>query len=166
MKIHGLSSLKYKIPVQLQFGDKSLLLELSPMPYNFLSRLGRELPDPEPPRAGFLKDGKGRVQYGDNGKPIIEYNQSDPAYLAAVSKINDLQSVAMIYEAVKDCPEVSFETKREGRTPQEFYAAIGQELEDACFTVGMMGKIINAIKEDMINVATKERDLSDEKKSS
>ncbi len=148
MKIKGLDTLNYKIPVELKAGNRSIIVEIDPMPFDFYSKISKELPDPQPPKVGFLKDEQKRWQRDENGHPLIEYNFQDEVYKAKLAENSELQNIALVYEAIKNCSEFSFETKKEGKQPKDFYIEIRKEMEQAGFKMKHFKVILEAIKQD------------------
>ena len=160
MKIQGCESLKYTIPIEFEIGKKTLILNCSPVPFDFLDHLEREIPSPHPPRIGMILSRQGRPAVDENGNPIIEYNEQDPAYLAKLREVDNLHHVVIAYVALKDCSEVEFEAEyptEKNANYKTFYKKIQKELQDFGFSAGHMKRIKEGVQGDknFIDVAKK-----------
>ena len=153
MKINKkISSFEYLIPVELDIQGKKIVLNLKPLPYDFLSVIEKRLPSPKPPQVGVLKDSRGRWMKDDFGRPIPEYNENDTKYKSRVEEINDLQSTAFLYEGLKGDTEIEFETAEPDTDKQEeweeFYKKIREELKSAGMSMSQRTIIIQTLQND------------------
>ena len=150
IKVDGITSLKFKIPVELSLGaGQKLLLNLSPLPFDFHDRISRELPDPRPPKIGFAKDRRGRWIQGADGRAMVEYNETDLVYLKKVSECTERQTTAMIFEALRGEEDIEFENQREDfESAEKFYDAIAKEMLEIGMSVGQRAKLFAALNSD------------------
>jgi len=157
MKIKGLESLNYKIPVVLKAGEKATTAYLDPLPYDFYSQLLADVPEPELEISGFAKK-NGHIVKDENNEaiPIREKTQK---YIAEQNRVQNLHNVATVYEATKNCFE--YTTLDTGKTRREFLEEVAEELRESGFTVQQMMCVIHAVQKDS-GIAS----ITEEKKTS
>ena len=147
-----IDSFNYLIPVELNIQGKKIVLNLKPLPYDFLSIIEKRLPSPKPPQIGVLKDSRGRWVKDDFGRPIPELNENDAKYKAKVEEINDLQATAFLYEGLKGDSEIEFETEEPTTEKQKdwqaFYEKIREELKNAGMSMSQRTIIVQALQND------------------
>lgn len=152
MKINkGIDSFSYLIPVELNLNDKKVVLNLKPLPYDFLSIIEKRLPSPRPPQVGILKDSRGRWVRDENGRPVPEYNENDPEYKTQVEEINDLQATAFLYEGLKGDKDISFEAiepHHDEKKWKDFYKQVREELKQAGMSMAQRTIILQALQND------------------
>ncbi len=115
------------------------------LPLTFTDRLEQVLPRPVPPRE-FAKDRTGKLVRGDDGSPVVVYDERAPKYAAARSRHANLRGAAMIHEALKADSSVTWEAQEAAfKTPAEFYEAIYNELCGTSLTLGDLLKLASDI---------------------
>lgn len=109
-----------------------------------VERIMRDLPAPEAPSKGVMKDKRGETVRDDHGKPIIIRDADDPAHVARMAERAKLMTVS----AFVDVTEGQFEwgAKRDAFPDSFAYLrAILAEMEAAGIDGGMFAALDRAI---------------------
>ena len=130
-------------------GKDAISLLCTAIPYGFNEQIEKEIPDPIPRKKGFMKDVRNRVlKDPETRKPMIEYDDETPDFKAREARINRLQSIYMIHEALKSDPRISFEAQRDKfETTEDWASAIDAEFRAAGFSIGEMTKLLTFVCE-------------------
>jgi hypothetical protein len=120
------------------------------LPLGFEEGAEKDIPSPAPRPLGFLYDRKNKpLRDPETGKPLLRTNEESSEFRLEIALVNRLQSVRMIYHAIKDDDNIEFSTDPEllERDPSAFYDSIYGEMRDAGFTAGDYLKLIRAVLE-------------------
>ena len=143
---HDAKSIKPTADVVLKRATGDITLTVGALTPDFADKQEADLPSPQPRRIGFAKNKRGVVQlHPTTGKPIVTYDEDDPAYKAKRSKIQQLQTVKMIVDALEP-GQLVFDTKR-GGDALEYYEGVRSEMVSFGFTVGDFRVLLDAITE-------------------
>ena len=133
--------------VSLARPDKIINLTIRALPLGFEELVLQRLPPPRPPKKFMMKEGK--VLRDERGVPYQELDVENPAFRKAVTHISFLQMIAMVHEALKGDPEVSWETIEPkddaGAGWQAFYEGILGEMRAQNLSTGDIKKIVNKV---------------------
>lgn len=103
-----------------------------------------EIPSPRPPKVGFVRNKRGMLDKDEMNRPIMEYDDDEPAYQAELREVQQLQAMKMIVDAL-DPGEVEFETKKGNTPPRQYYERIRDEMTKYGFSLGDYVTLIKAI---------------------
>ena len=140
MKIHGSSSpTSFSQPMELpRPNGNSLRLTIKPLPLSFYRKLRiRGIVPPVPPQR-VARDSSGKPVKDGEGLALIMQDHSDAHYLDQLELYQQRIAVVMVYEALKDDPEIEFETEIPHETQDwiEFADGLTAELESAGWSAG------------------------------
>jgi hypothetical protein len=127
-------------------GMDPITLTLHALPSDYADEAEREIPSPRPERLGVLKDRKGRLEKDERGRPVIQYAEDKPEYLAALQEAQQLQAIKMIADAL-DPAEVEFGVQKNGQLPKQYYEAVRREMVAFGFSVGDLVELVKAVAE-------------------
>jgi len=131
----------------LQRGDKAYGIRLLALPIGLAEEIRGELGgDPKPPSKGFRRSGRGLVRDPETNQAVVDYDLSDPVYVADTARFNWLLNAAMVYRCLDDA-SVTFETAEPEQRDRGFYDAILTEFQVAGFSAGEMAGMVDFIAE-------------------
>lgn len=117
------------------------------LPPDFQDKMEAELPTPQPPQTGVVRDDRGQPELDDQtGRPIPEFDYNDPDYRERKREIDQLQSVFIIVEGLKE-GEVEFQTAKDPEDPEKYYRQVRQEMKEFGFGMSHINKLAEAIRE-------------------
>lgn len=140
-------------------GGEEMTLTLTALPMGADTMANRIFPIPVPPEKPLVDD-EGRQVMTSKGPRMVP-NYDDPEYQSKVSRIQRLQNMVWVYQALRDDPDLTFETEHQnhGMTEPQFYEALYEEMCSAGFTMGDQEKIlqkileISGIREEVVEAA-------------
>ena len=121
-----------------------MTIQIQALPPDYDDAVEAELPSPQPGRLGVEKDENGKVILDENQKPIIRYEDDDPAHIKAANENGKLHAIYLLVKGLVP-GQIEFETERDPDKPREFYKAIMGELRDFGFSMGDLLKFVRAI---------------------
>lgn len=151
MRIEGLeySTIRNKSTVILDRSADSGLppieLTVHALPPTYVEDAEREIPSPNPPRFGVLKDKKGRIEKDAAGRPVMQYDEQDPEYMEKLREVKQLHAIKMVVDAL-DPEEVTFEAQK-GGSLRNYYVAVRKEMADLGISIGDLATLIKAVVE-------------------
>ena len=113
-------------PVVLKFQD---------LPPNYSDIVEQDLPLPNPPVDGFVKE-SGRLVKDDMGRALPKYNFGDPKYKKEKRSVDHLRLAHTFMSSLCD-DQIEFEAEMNGDA-SAYYAAVFKELSAAGFGLGSM----------------------------
>jgi hypothetical protein len=119
---------------------------LTPPSIDFHEKLERAIPSPIAPR-NFAKDGKGKIERDENGRPVIIKDEDDKAYRERLRETQQLHSSLLVYEGLKNDKNIEFETKFEEMN-EAFAKAIKNEMVEM-LPMAVFLKLVEKIGEMM-----------------
>jgi hypothetical protein len=125
---------------------KPITLTLHALPGDYADEAEREIPSPQPERLGVLRDRKGRFEKDERGRPVMQYAEDKPEYLAALQEAQQLQIIKTVADAL-DPTEVEFSTQKNGQSPKQYYTAVWREMVAFGFSVGDLVELAKAVAE-------------------
>ncbi len=128
-------------------GDTEIKIKLQDLSPTYGDRLEAEIPTPQPPVKGPLRDDRNRlVRDPENGRVVLEYGESNPAYRKAVAEHSTLSLVFMLIEGVVP-GQLAFEAEKDPDDPGGYYGAVLKELELFGFGLSQVSRIATAVRE-------------------
>lgn len=142
MKIGTSSSFKTTVQVHIPRVDsEGFNLMVTSLPLSFSRTAERICPTPKPTHK-LVRD-NGKPIKDDQGRPLKAPDFEDPEYKEALNKSTTLQSIFIFWLAVKDDPNVSFDTEVKGNEPtQKQLESLMTELDEAGITFGDINIVI------------------------
>ncbi len=107
----------------------AITLIVTALPLGFWGDVDKWIPPPQPPQKGFVRDGTKAVKDSE-GRPIPEFDESDPDYLAKKEEVTRLQNAICVVEALRDEPKVKFVAKPHKNRMPEYAQAVLDEMAD------------------------------------
>lgn len=151
MKVNGKPLIGLaKRTVVVPRGEEELEFTVTALPLGYHEVVESLFPTPTPPMTYLRKPGSGKIERDpDSGRPILIPNEDDEDYRARHREAVKLHNAFFVYHAIKEDPNVCFDTSDETREkkPKDFYSAIYEELKAAGFTAGDINLIIKAVLE-------------------
>lgn len=133
MKVNGTRPPQARITVDLgEVDGEHIAVVVAPLPIGYDLWLDEHLPPPEPPFRDFARDEKGRFIRDPSGNPIPHHDRHDPDYVRRMARIEHYQMVLTVREALREDPNVEWETDPEEFSKKDFedYAqALAEEVE-------------------------------------
>ena len=122
-------------------------LEIQDIPPTYADEMQTVLPTPQPKVKGPMRDAKGRIERDERtGKPILLYEDDDPAYLRAKAQIETLQLVYLVTEGVT-AGQLEFDAQLNPSNPRAFYEAALAEMKAFGFGLGQVTHIAQAVRQ-------------------
>lgn len=123
-----------------------ITLKLYALPSSYMDAAEREIPSPQPPQLGPLRDRKGRPEFdAATGRAIILYNDRDPKYQADLGAAKVLQTFKMIVDSL-DPDQVQFSAKKDA-DPKAYYEACRREMDELGFGLADYQVLAKAVAE-------------------
>jgi hypothetical protein len=147
MKVKGEALVRktQHLPVGITASGKSVVVLVQALPYGFTDWLDDILPEPPVPFDDFVRDKRRKIVYDDLNRPIPSYDYADPDYQARLRRVNRLQTVMMVREALSADEDISWDTDPENydlpKDYEDYAEALEKELTEA-FGWGAVGDII------------------------
>lgn len=147
MKIAG------KVPGQktdsfkLERGEDVFSIRFRAMSIGLYEQIDHDLGgSPRPPEGGFIREGRGFLRDPETNAAIREVNDRDPDYVKASATHNWLLNAAMVFHCLDD-DTVVFDVEDPGVNARDvkFYQAILDELNEAGFSAGDIGNMVQFI---------------------
>lgn len=131
---------------------------LTGLPIGYFEGIEKELPSPNPPQKGFVRNKDGRFIKNENGQPIPFFDNHDPEYKKDSTEISKLQSVAMLYQSLTQDPNVEWDVSPDDTKDKKvFYRLVLQELKDFGLTMGELAELFKEVSH-LSNLTGKEID--------
>lgn len=139
-------------------GQETISFLLTGLPIGYFEGIEKELPSPNPPQKGFVRNKDGRFVKNENGQPIPFFDEHDLEYKKESREISKLQSVAMLYQSLLQDPGVEWDTNFvDTKDKKVFYQKILQELKDFGLTMGELAELFKEVSQ-LSNLTGKEID--------
>lgn len=128
--------------------NEPFIFTLYTLPIDVYDELRKEFPKLTPPKT-FAKDKNGKLEKGQDGKPVVIYDDDDEKYQEQKKEIDSLQSVALLVKALSKDPNVEFEAKRESYPDNlSYYRALHAEIKQS-LPLGVFLKLVEETSQMM-----------------
>lgn len=123
--------------------DENIEITITALPPSYMDLLAGHLPEPVPPKEKIpARDEKGKWLRGLAGERVYPPNLNDLKYRKALGEHQTLTTIALAHFAIKDDPNVSFDSEGEGKP---LYTSIRQEMEDYGLNMGDIALIVKRV---------------------
>jgi len=129
--------------IVLERDEENIEITITALPPSYMDLLAEQLPEPVPPKEKVpARDEKGSWLRDQTGARVYPPNLNDLVYRKALGEHQTLTTIALAHFAMKDDPNVSFDSDGKGK---QFYLDIRQEMEDFGLNMGDIALLVKRV---------------------